>query len=218
MNPKSIRSLRHNTTTIGLDEKNEKGAELQSLVWSAAKSLTSPDLMQRIGAIDRLLEYDVVKQLPLLAYLLITRIEEPDIEIRTRIVKSLGEVSCTSLPDFSVSEEVKSAVMYHLSRLRTREIFALLQVAEYDKSSEPYIASMLSCSSFAGGHLSKILSARETPNEIRRQAAHFIGSLGFLDALPELERMVSRFAGRNDGREADLYIELQNAVELLTAT
>ena len=198
MNPESVRSNSQTTSPIGLEDNNEKGAELQSLIWSAAESLISPDLMQRIGAIERLLEYDVVRQLPLVAYLLVTRIEEPDIEIRTRIVKSLGEISCTSVPDSSVSEAVQGTLIYHLSRLRTREIFALLQVAEYDKSSEPHIISMLSCSSFAGGHLSKILSARETPNEIRRQAAHFIGTLGFLDALPELERMVSRFAGRND--------------------
>lgn len=202
---------------IGLDESSEKGMDLQSLIWEAAESLTSPDLMKRTAALEQLIEYDVVRQLPLISYLLVTRLTEPDIELRTRIVKALGGVACTSVSDSPISRTVLKTLIYHLSRIRTREIFALLQVAEYDKSTEPYIAGLLSCSSFAGGHLSQILSARGTPCEIRRQAVHFIGLLGFLDALPTLERMATRFAGRAGANEADLLVELQCAVDHLLA-
>ncbi len=211
------RSNNHSTALIGINSPSQKDEGLQNIIWAAAESLVSPDLMQRINAFEHILEYDVIRQLPLLTYLLVTRLTEPDIELRTRIVKALGTFACTGFTEIPISEEVQKSLVYHLSKLRTREIFALLQVADYDKTSDPYISSLLSCSSFAGDHLSQIVSARTTPNEIRCQAARFIGVLGFLDALPTLERLASRFSGRAGEREANLYLELQNAVEMLNA-
>jgi hypothetical protein len=199
------------------DLPGDNRAELLAEIWEAAESLIAPDVMIRMAGVERLESYDAIRQLPLIAYLLTTRLTEPDIVLRTRIVKALGCVTGASMGSQQPDASVQKTLIFHLSQIRTREVFALLQVAEYDKSSEPCIESLLACCSFAGGHLSQILSARDTSLEIRRQATHFIGQLGYLDALPVLERMASRFETRTNDRDASLLMELQSAVQQLSA-
>lgn len=191
--------------------------ELISVIWEAAESLASPDLLVRASGFDRLVEFDAIRQLPLVVYLLVTRLAEPDIELRTRIVKYLGSLVSAGQSPHGSSEEVYQILTTSLSEMRTREVFALLQVTEYDTSAEGYIADLLSLCSFAGGHLSQILSNRSNPVEIRRQSAFFIGLLGYLEALPVLERMASRLESRGDGEDNSILPVLQNAVQLLTA-
>ena len=199
------------------DLPGENRAELLAEIWESAESLISPDVMIRMAGVERLESYDAIRQLPFIAYLLTTRLTEPDIVLRTRIVKALGSTAGASMVSQQPGASVQKTLIFHLSQIRTREIFALLQVAEYDKSSESCIESLLACCSFAGGHLSQILSARDTSLEIRRQATHFIGLLGYLDALPVLERMASRFESRTNDRDASLLMELQSAVQELSA-
>lgn len=218
MDEEIIRSSEQAAAAIGLADRPLQGTDLQTIIWGAAESLISPDLFQRMNGLERLIEQDMIRQLPLLAYLLITRVEEPDIVVRTRIVKTLGEIASAEDVEAPLADAVQRTLIYHISRFRTREIFALLQVSEYDKSAEPYVSSLLSRSSFAGDHLKQILSARETPDEVRRQAAHYIGVLGFLEALPTIERMASRLTDRCGERDKDFYLELQNAIERLTAS
>lgn len=199
------------------DLPGDTRAELLAEIWEAAESLISPDVMIRMSGVERLETYDAVRQLPLIAYLLTTRLTEPDIVLRTRIVKALGCAAGASMSGREPDSSVQKTLIFHLSQIRTREIFALLQVAEYDKATEPCIETLFACCSFAGGHLSQILSARDTSLEIRRQATHFIGLLGYLDALPVLERMATRCETRANERDASLLVELQSAVQQLSA-
>lgn len=107
--------------------------------------------------------------------------------------------------------------MVTLSNMRTRQIFGLLQVSEYDKTAEADVMDLLGCCSYAGSHLSEILSNRDLPHEIRRQAAFYIGQIGYLDALPVLERLTNRLETRGDEQDTIMLPVLQNAVQLLTA-
>ncbi len=61
------------------------------MIWEALESLTSPELMNRIAGLGRIIKLDGVRQYPLVVYVLVTRITEPDIELRTRIVQLLGK-------------------------------------------------------------------------------------------------------------------------------
>jgi len=202
----------------GNDRSGNGRIDLISVIWEAAEWLSSPDLLRRVAGYDRLVEYDAVRQLPLIAYLLITRLSEPDIELRTRIVKTLGSLASASLSPTGPSENVYQTMISNLSGLRTRDVFALLQVAEYDKTAEGYVADILSLCSFAGGHLSQILSNRSAPTDIRRQAAYYIGLIGYLEALPVLERLASRLESRGENEDTSILPVLQYAVQQLTAT
>ncbi len=189
--------------------------ELISVIWQALESLASPDLLVRVGGLDRLIEFDTVRQLPLVAYILVTRLKEPDIEFRTRIVKTIsGMINSIGSPA-GPSFEVQETLLAQLGEMRTREIFALLQVAEYDKSAEPSIADLMGFCSDAGNHLAQILANRDAPKDIRKQAASFIGRIGYLDALPTLERMTTRLENRRDEETDSLLPAVLSAVQQL---
>jgi hypothetical protein len=204
---------------IELNPSNTNKAEVIPVIWEALESLTSPELMNRITALRRIIKLDAARQYPLVVYVLMTRITEPDIELRTRIVKLLGSLLALDLrsPKKAVLslEAVKKTLTGSLAGMRTRQIFALLQVVEFDKTAEEAVSSLLSFCSFAGGHLAQILSNRNAPLSIRRQAAHFIGRIGYLDALPALERLVSRLEGRRDEEDAGILLGLQETIKLL---
>jgi hypothetical protein len=204
---------------IELNPCNSNKSEVLPVIWEALESLTSPELMKRIAGLGRIMKLDAVRQHPLVVYVLMTRLTEPDIELRTRIVQLLGGILDLDVRSRKKSalcfETVKKTLTASLSGMRTRQIFALLQVIEFDKSAEEAVSSLLSYCSFAGGHLAQILSNRTAPLSIRRQAAHFIGRIGYLDALPALERLVSRLESRRDEEDAGILLGLQETIKLL---
>lgn len=204
---------------IERNPNNPNKTEGLPVVWEALDSLTSPELMNRISGLKRLIRLGADRQYPLVIYVLVTRITEPDIELRTQIVQLLG-----SIPDLDVRspkkavlslDAVKKALTTALAGMRTRQIFALLQVSEFDKTAEEAVSTLLGYCSFAGGHLARILSNRAAPLSIRRQAAHFIGCIGYLDALPVLERLASRLESRRDDEDAGILLGLQETIRLL---
>jgi hypothetical protein len=197
-----------------------------SVVWGAAEALTSPDLETRQVGLQHLVNQDAVRQHPLVAYLLISRLVESDIALRAHIVDALAEVvppNGHGLPEQAPSYPTLAT---HLTGMRTRQIYALLQVVDYDKSNEPKVVGLLDHCSFAGGHLSCILATRTVPHHMRKLAAYFIGRMGYLDAMPVLERLAARLETRQNGRselsemdenDADLLSIIRSSLELLHA-
>jgi len=204
---------------IELNPSDSNKAEVLPVIWEALESLASPELMSRITGLKHIIKLDAARQHPLVVYFLMTRITEPDIELRTRIVKLLGSLLGSDVRSSKKAvaslETVKKTLTNSLAGMRTRQIFALLQVIEFDKSAEEAVACLLGYCSFAGGHLAQILSNRTAPLSIRRQAAHFIGQIGYLDALPALERLVSRLENRRDEDDAGILLGLQETIKLL---
>lgn len=197
-------------------------------IWDAAGAFTSPELEIRCEGFRRLQEADAVRSYALAAYLLFTRLTEPDIELRTRIIGALSAVFIPADGYMPESSPAFLTLSHELSGLRTRQVFALLQVADFDKSADYQVASLLEYCSYAGEHLAQILANRQLPLSIRKQAAYFIGQLGYLDALPVLERLTARLTQRRVGRddygdaidpgdECSLLPLLQDALAVLTA-
>ena len=171
-------------------------------LWDAVNALISPELESRLLGVQRLEETDAIRHHPLVSNLFFMSITEPDIELRARVVKALSSVVFPNQEGNLASETVRLHLNNCLSGMRTRQIFALLQVADFDPNSEPMVAGLLSYCSFAGKHLSDILANRQTPLSIRKRAAHFIGRIGFLDALPCLERLEARLESRKNGKQS----------------
>ena len=197
-----------------------------SVVWGAAEALTSPDLETRHAGLEQLVNQDAVRQHPLVAYLLISRLVEPDIALRAHIVEALADVVIPNghgQPEHAPSYPTLAS---HLTGMRTRQIYALLQVVDYDKSNEPKVIGLLDHCSFAGGHLSCILATRTVPLHMRKWAAYFIGQMGYLDAMPILERLAARIETRQNGRtelgvmdedDAGLLSTIHTSLDLLRA-
>jgi hypothetical protein len=210
---------------LELKESTSGGFEFLPAIWDAAVALISPELENRFSGLKRLEESDVMRRHPLVSYLLATRIVEPDIELRTRVVKALAGVFSSEDEEHTSSETVRLHLSNYLSGMRSRQIFALLQVADFDPSAEPVVAALLSYCSFAGTHLSDILLNRQAPLNIRKRAAHFIGRIGFIDALPCLERLESRLNSKkyitddrlDENEEVSLLPIIKDALGLLRA-
>ena len=211
-NPLIVKSEK--TQLLELGERHLNRIETLTAIWEATEALTSSDLLNRIMGLKRLVESSAVQEYSLVAYVLATRIVEPDIELRARIVSALAEVVSIDQSTLRNSGVYKTITSY-LAGLRTRQIFALLQVVEFDRSKEESTAELLSYCSFAGEHLGQILTNRQASISIRRQAAKFIGKIGYLDALPTLERMVSRLEDRREEDDSPLYPTLLEAIQLL---
>jgi hypothetical protein len=176
--------------------------ELFPAVWSAAENLTSPDPILRMEAIERLIEMDAARLSPLIAYILATRVVEPDIDIRFKVVKALGELVSPPSGAMRTPGVVWNHIKAHLSMMRRREVYSLLQVAEEYPSSISNVAYLLNMCSYASNALGDILLDRKAPLPIRRQAINFVGRVGFLDAIPALERLSSRLESRLEGQTA----------------
>jgi hypothetical protein len=208
-------------TTTGL-------LELFPAVWSAAESLTSPDVHTRSSALDRLVELGAPRLSPLIAYLLATRLTDPDLPLRCRVVRILGELLSIDQNGHLAPDTVRRHLTSFLAQMRNRPIFCLLQTAIADPSLEPHITRLFNSCPHAGAHLAEIFSDRGMPLPVRQQAVHFVGQVGFLEAVPALERLAVRLEARLTGQqsmpfappitsqdESDLLPEMRSAIRAL---
>lgn len=203
------------------------GIEFLPIIWDAAEAFTSPSLETRWEGLNRLSDCEAIRNHSLVAYLLFSRLTEPDIALRARVVGALAEVLIPSSQGVPETHPAFDGLSAWLSEMRTPQVFALLQVAEFDKAAEPSVASLIEYCSFTGEYLAEILADRQAPLSIRKQAAHFIGRIGYLDAQPALERLAARLEQRrsrdellgpqSENDECNLLPLIHNALTVLTA-
>lgn len=199
---------------IDLRDQTTGAVELFPAVWSAAEDLVSPDLNTRMAGLEMLLKLNAPRLSALVTYLLITRISDPDIALRARIVNALGELLLADDEGHVTPEPVRRCLFKYLNQMRTRPIFSLLEVGKKFPHEKTNIARILNVCSNAGRHLSDILSDRRAPLEIREQAAYFIGLVGYLDAIPTLERLSSKLESKLNGQQAMSFAPLSATEEI----
>jgi len=201
--------------------------ELFPTVWAALERLTSNNVNERLRGLDQLLELDAHRLSPLVAYVLATCLSDSDKKFRYRIIQALGGLLSKDDSSLAASEEVIQSLKNYLSKMRRRRIHALVEITEYYPSSISNVASLLKTCSHAGGTLADIFSDRKIPIEIRRQAIHLSGIVGYLDVIPALERLARRlesritgqrtmpFAPPDDGNEKSLLPTVQTVLTIL---
>lgn len=176
--------------------------ELFPGVWHVCEGLVSADAAIRSSAVDQLLNSNAPRLLPLVAYLLATRITEADPDIRARVVFILGEILLPDKEGRPPAEAVRQCLGEYLAQIRTRQIYAMLQLLPQQPDLEPSIARLLNACPYAGNQLADILSSRKVPLEIRRYAVRMVGLVGYLDAIPALERQLARLETRLHGQRS----------------
>ena len=191
--------------------------------------LTALDPEIRRMGLQELNDNEAARYSPLIVYLLITLLTDPDILFRCQVIQSLARIMGRDEQGRTSPEAVRQCLCGHLGAMRTREVYALLQAVDRQPDCEDAVAVLLGCCSYAGNHLGDILSERSNPLGIRKQAARFIGRVGFLSALPTVDRLAGRletrlrgqhampFAPREPGDEVNLLPELRQARDLLNA-
>jgi hypothetical protein len=98
--------------------------------------------------------------------------------------------------------------------MRTRQVYALLQVADFDPQTLDSVAILLNACSFAGNHLADILLDRKQSISIRLRAVELIGKVGYLDAIPVLERIRTRLEARLNGQQHMPFLTLDDGDEV----
>ena len=187
--------------------------ELFPAVWTAAEALISPLARLRLQALAQLKQMEAPRLLPLVAYLVATRLADSNLEMRkeaVRICGSLLEVDDQGLP---APEGVRQAVMSFISQMRTRPIFGLLQVLQDAPELGMDVARLLNTCPYAGRHLMDLLADRKTPLGLRQRAADLIGQVGYLEAAPALERLETRLAARSIGQQTMPFAPVDSASE-----
>jgi HEAT repeat protein len=181
---------------------SSNAVELFPAVWAASEALAAPEVETRRAALDRLLELGAPRISPLVAYLLSTRLTDPDLPLRARVIRALGEIFTNDELGNPAPERVRQTLTTYLSQIRIRPVFALLEVASEDQGLEAPLAQLLNACPYAGNHLASILSDRKSPLPIRLQAARMIGMVGYLDAISNLEKIEIRLLSRVNGQQA----------------
>jgi HEAT repeat protein len=176
--------------------------ELFPEVWLALEGLGHSDVKRRQDSLAYIAKTGAHRLSPLVVYILATRTADPNIQTRVEVVKLLGEVLASDPKGNPAPEAVRHRLTSFLAQMRTRQIFALLQVLVDEPSLEADVASLLSVCPFAGNHLADVVVSRKTPLEVRRKAVRLIGRVGYLDALPTLERLLARLESRLSGQQA----------------
>jgi len=194
-------------------EESIGNIELFPAVWSALEDLTNQDKELRRDALERLVDLEAPRFSPVVSYILVTRITEQNLGLRARIIETLGEVLSPDINGALAPEDVRSSLYLYLSGFRTRQIFALLQVSAEYKSLKDHVAKLLNACPYAGNHLIDILNDHKTPIEVRKQAAIMIGLVGYLYALPAMERLSGRLEARIYGQKAMQFAPQSNSSE-----
>jgi hypothetical protein len=176
--------------------------ELFPTVWGAAEELTSPEIEIRQAELKRLAEINAIRLSPLIAYLAATRLIEPDLALRKMIVQLVGDVLATDEEGRPAPEAVTRHLIAYLAQMRTRQIVGILQVAALDQVSEIAAARLFNACPYGGGQLVEIASDRKADLTIRQEAVRMIGLVGYLEALPTLERLEARLSARLSGQQS----------------
>jgi hypothetical protein len=171
-------------------------------VWNATQGLTSPDIAVRRESIDRLVVLDAVRLSPLVAYVVATRIFESDLDLRRRVVNILGKIFLPNETGKLTPPTVRVHLASYCSKMEQREILQLLEVAEAFPETESKVAAILNNCSQSGTILAEMMSDRRILLAMRRQAINFIGRVGFLDAIPALEKLEERLKSRANGQKS----------------
>jgi HEAT repeat protein len=203
--------------------------ELFPAVWIATEALLSPEFAIRQQGLTRLNELSAPRLSPLVVGVLATRITEPDLELRRQIVYTLGNIFVRDEMGRPAPEAVRQTLAYALKQMRQRPLYALLEVAVIDPMAAMPISRLINACPYAGRHMADILLDRKYPLAIRRMAVHFIGTVGYLEAIPALEKMLARLEARVIGQhsmpfappsqpdEVDLLPEIRAALASLRA-
>ncbi|MBN2045458.1 MAG: hypothetical protein JW757_10595, partial [Anaerolineales bacterium] len=125
----------------------------------------------------------------------------------------LGELLIIDERGTQAPDAVRRHLISYLAQMRTRPVFCLLQAASTQPALEAHVTRLLNACPHAGTHLAEIFSDRGVPLAVRQQAVHFVGQVGFLEAIPALERLAARLEARRNGQVTMPFVSSASAQE-----
>jgi hypothetical protein len=161
-------------------------------LWDTAEGLLSPDPNIRESSLDRLNEIDGYSRSPLIAYLLVSRTSEPDLEIRFHLIKLLGTLVDYDSPGQHFTDQALVFAQEALDQIDKPRLIKIMEVSDNYLTAERAISHILKLSSYAGVGLSGIVNDWKLPVSLRQQAIFYCGEVGFLSSRPTLQNLIQK--------------------------
>jgi hypothetical protein len=174
--------------------------ELFPAVWQATENLISPDPTTKQRGMDALIELGAQKVSPLVAYMVATCLNDPDIDIRQRAAVVLADLLIIDTGSKQIPDEVRKVVVNYLHNTNEAMVFGLLEAALANVQVEKSIYHIFNVSPYIGRYLGDIIVQWKNPLPIRQKAIYFVGLVGYLEELPVLERLFNRLEARQNGQ------------------
>lgn len=175
-------------------------AERFPAVWQALEAITSPNLTDRQAGLNQLIALDVIRLSPLVASVLAMCLSDPDIQLRTRIVCALGDVLLPTA-DEMLAPQVRQHLKVVCASWTRENVMLFLEVVDSDPQALVATSALLNLCSRSGKQLTEIMIDRKVSVVLRKRAIDLIGRVGFLEAIPSLERLSDRLAARSQGQQ-----------------
>jgi hypothetical protein len=175
--------------------------ELFPAVWTALENITDVDQTVRMEALEYLLGNNTARFSPLVAYIFCTMLSDPNKDLRAKIVQTLGEVLLPDAEGQHTPEEVRRHLVHHLSKMRRRPIYSILQTVVDNPGLVKHVHLIMNACPYAGNHLADILGDRGVEISVRKMAAYYIGDVGFMDAVSALTRLLDKLTARFEGQK-----------------
>lgn len=194
--------------------EREAKIELSPVVWQAAENLAVGEVKRRNASLDQLLDSGAPAVSPLIAYLLATRLFDPDMEFRARIVNVLANLMRRNADGTYAAEDVRMQIITAISYFGEPGLSALLEAGIHRKEALADIEKLVKYSPDAGRYLKETARDRSNSIELRKTAILLLGQIGFLDALSELVRLRNRIETRQEGQKSMPFAPAGNTGEL----
>jgi hypothetical protein len=160
--------------------------------WKTLENLIDPDPIIRDKGLEDLEGLEGFQAHPLILYVLATRILDPDLEIRFHAVQALGKLLELNADDGGLPERSFKTVTDFTTQIDKEELIKLLEVSVQYLAAEKALVRILKLCSYAGKALGGIVNDRTLPVEIRQQAIHFCGEVGFLSSVTGIRNLIQR--------------------------
>jgi hypothetical protein len=187
-------------------EPSENISELLPMIWDACEALVAQDATLRQHGIDALLEIGAQRGSPLVAFMIATLINDPNIYIRRRTVYILADLINKPIGVKPPHEEIRMTVLNFLRKMAEDSIYGLLEVVVMDPQVETAIYRIFTACPPAGKYLANIISEWNYPLQIRQKAIQMVGLVGYTEAYPTLRRMLDRLEARHEGQFAMAFV------------
>jgi hypothetical protein len=138
----------------------------------------------------------------MIAYLVATRVFDPDLELRCKVIDVLGKILSPKETGKLAPPAVRLHLKEYCSQMGYRGFYRILEVVSIYPETESKAAAFLNLCSQSGEMLIRIMNDRKAAFEIRRQAIILIGRVGFLEAIPALEKFETRLESRLNGQRS----------------
>lgn len=178
--------------------------------WTAAEMFVSAHVEERRRGFAILNGAEAARRSTLTPHLLASRLDEPDLALRADIVQALADYYEIRGREYRYPPELRGAVTTAIRKFDRPAVQALLELHHAHGTGTVALRGEALVRLWerlpnASPTLTRLAGDRGFPLCLRQSAIEALGQVGFTDALPALEGLLTRIEGRRAGQLTMLF-------------